>query len=304
MNDEGVGIAGWLLADLALVLAIVFLAFTPAALTDDSEFVEVTPTPTPTPMPEPTVASPVILDIGCAATAGREESIAVRCEPDIGGGAVASYRWEADRGSRGTSRHSHYFAATFDEPGAVRLTVSNDSGEHSATFAVLAPLSRVVDTERECSDVQTDFRFSQIVLQGADPDDVAWGDIRRGRVREDVIKSNELDRLRDIDEGWADTGAEAFLREKRREGLRIALVETFSNAGDRSVELSQNVNNALFKGLRGAGIDILRDADHLSGAGDERWKWFGDYLATRALDPGEVRINLYFVKPFDDEDCE
>ena len=60
MNDEGVGIAGWLLADLALVLAIVFLAFTPAALSDDSDIVEATATPTPTPTPEPTIAAPVI----------------------------------------------------------------------------------------------------------------------------------------------------------------------------------------------------------------------------------------------------
>ena len=37
MNDEGIGIAGWLLADLVLVLAIVFLAFTPAALSGDAE---------------------------------------------------------------------------------------------------------------------------------------------------------------------------------------------------------------------------------------------------------------------------
>ena len=34
----------------------------------------------------------------------------------------------------------------------------------------------------------------------------------------------------------------------------------------------------------------------------QRWKWFGDYLA-RGLDPGEVRLNLYFVRPSDSEDC-
>ena len=54
MNDEGIGIAGWLLADLTLVLALIFLALVPGRPAESE-----TPIPTPTPTPTPTAtASP------------------------------------------------------------------------------------------------------------------------------------------------------------------------------------------------------------------------------------------------------
>ena len=160
MNDEGVGIAGWLLADLALVLAIVFLAFTPAALSDDLDIVEATPTP------EPTVAAPVILDLGCKEEEQPAEVIAIRCEPLLGGGEIDSYRWEADGGRARGYAGSHSFAASFAGAGAVRLTAANAGGEHSAAFPVLPPPVPVPPPPVPVpvgSEVLTDFRFDQIV---------------------------------------------------------------------------------------------------------------------------------------------
>lgn len=58
MDDEGIGIAGWLFADLMLVLALVFVAV--GRDDDEAEAVAPTPTPvatataTPTPSPTPT----------------------------------------------------------------------------------------------------------------------------------------------------------------------------------------------------------------------------------------------------------
>ncbi len=58
MDDEGIGIAGWLFADLMLVLALVFVAV--GRGDDEAEAVAPTPTPvatataTPTPSPTPT----------------------------------------------------------------------------------------------------------------------------------------------------------------------------------------------------------------------------------------------------------
>ena len=369
MNDESIAIAGWLLADLVLVLALLFLALTPgrdatattiaapvildigcvfgasdgeirvsctpeigggaassfqwvvargapagpsAAATFEASFegagavgltvsndggvhratFPVLPSPTATP-----IAAPVILDIGCVADTSDGQTN-VTCTPQLGGDAPSSYEWTAERGLARSYESSERFTASFTKPGAVTLTVSNDSGQHRTDFAVLPPAAAVVLPRPECSDVQTDFRFAQIVLDGAARGAVTWDDIASGRVRENLIKSQELE---DIESGeWSDLPAEEFLREKLREQLRIALVETFSNAPvGSSVELSKEVNDVFHQGLRDAGIEILRGAP-----AEGRWEWFGDYLATRALRPGEVRLNLYFVKPFGDEDCQ
>ncbi len=388
MNDEGVGIAGWLLADLMLVLALVFLALTSGVLSADRD-PEATPVAAEPSVEAPLVEAPEILDLGCeqgervaglipvhceprlradeaqsyAWTAERGEPdagdassflanfkdagavrltvsneggddsaefavlpppaappiippvilnigcemeapggpaaggrINVRCTPEIGGDEPFLYKWTAERGEPDAGGASS-FLASFYESGAVTLTVSSDGSEHSAAFPVLLPRTAVVASAPECSEVQTDFRFAQIVLTGAALGAVDWDEIANSQVREDVIKSAELDKIGDGD--WSDSRAEAFLREKLAEGLRIALVETFAHEPDGNhVDLARHVNDAFSEGLRRAGIDILRDAP-----AEGRWEWFGDYLAPKALVSQEVRLNLYFVKPFDDEDC-
>ena len=126
VKDEGIGIAGWLLADLVLVLAIVFLAFTPAAL-DDSDVAAAT------------VDAPLILDIGCVEAEQDGRWMLVRCEPVLDGGDVAKYGWEADGGQENSSPVGAYFGARFADVGAVRLTVANAAGAHSAQFLVRPP---------------------------------------------------------------------------------------------------------------------------------------------------------------------
>ena len=236
MNDESIAIAGWLLADLVLVLALLFLALTPGrdatattiaapvildigcvfgasdgeirvsctpeigggaassfqwvvargapagpsdAATFEASFegagavgltvsndggvhratFPVLPSPTATP-----IAAPVILDIGCVADTSDGQTN-VTCTPQLGGDAPSSYEWTAERGLARSYESSERFTASFTKPGAVTLTVSNDSGQHRTDFAVLPPAT-VVLPPPECSDVQTDFRFAQIVLDG------------------------------------------------------------------------------------------------------------------------------------------
>lgn len=290
MNDEGVGIAGWLLADLMLVLALIFLALTSDVLSADRD-PEATPVAAEPSVEAPPVEAPEILDLGCEQGERVAGLIPVHCEPRLRVDEAQSYAWTAVRGEPDAGDASS-FLANFKDAGAVRLTVSNEGGEDSAEFAVLPPVSAP-----ECSEVQTDFRFAQIVLTGAALGAVDWDEIANSQVREDVIKSAELDKIGDGD--WSDSRAEAFLGEKLAEGLRIALVETFAHEPDGNhVDLARHVNDAFSEGLRRAGIDILRDAP-----AEGRWEWFGDYLAPKALVSQEVRLNLYFVKPFDDEDC-
>ena len=298
MNDEGIGIAGWLLADLMLVLALLFLAFTPAR--DASATIDV-PATTPTTgaatavTAEP-LAAPLILDIGCEVDRPAGDHADVTCTPQVAGGKASRYGWAAERGEPVGTERARTFRASFEEAGAVTLTISNSGGEHSAAFPVL-PAATAASLGPDCSDVQTDFRFAQIVLSGARTGAVSWQDIAKGQVRENVIKSSELDDLGD-DTEWSDSLAGPFLWEKLGEGLRIALVETFSNApGGNHVQLSREVNDVFYDGVQAAGIDIFRAPPD-----EGRWKWFGDYLAARTLESGEVRLNLYFVKPFDD-DC-
>ena len=293
MNDEGVGIAGWLLADLALVLAIVFLAFTPAALSDDSDIVEATATPTPTPTPEPTIAAPVILDLGCKGDEQAAEVIAIRCEPLFGGGEVDSYRWEAEGGRARGYIGGSSFAASFAGAGAVRLTAANAGGEHSAAFPVLPPPVPVPVG----SEVLTDFRFDQIVLENARLGAVAWADIKAGGVRENLIKREEDEPRSDAWSSGRDV--EDLLRAKRDQGLRIALVETFAHERSTGhVALAREVNDVFYEGLVAAGMgDIFVDCVA------PRENWFADYLNTSRLRAGEVRINVFFVRPRADAGC-
>ena len=237
MNDESIAIAGWLLADLVLVLALLFLALTPGrdaaattiaapvildigcalsasdgeirvsctpeigggaassfqwvvargapagpsdAATFEASFegagavgltvsndggvhratFPVLPSPTATP-----IAAPVILDIGCVADTSDGQTN-VTCTPQLGGDAPSSYEWTAERGLARSYGSSERFTASFTEPGAVTLTVSNDSGQHRTAFAVLPPAAAVVLPRPECSDVQTDFRFARSCWTG------------------------------------------------------------------------------------------------------------------------------------------
>lgn len=293
MNDEGVGIAGWLLADLALVLAIVFLAFTPAALSDDPEV----PEPTPTAEPEPIVAPPVILDIGCEATGAPDGSISVRCEPEVDGGD-ALFEWHPVRGRARSSRQSPTFSASFAEAGAVRLTVTNASGTRSAEFAVLPP-SPPSQSAASANLVLDSFRFDQIVFCGAIRHQVDWKQISTGRVRENVSKDEELSGEWC---GSGDGGALTFLRRKQKEGYRIAMVETFSNLNRTlNTELSDEVNGEFYTGLAMA---LDADVGDIFVECNPRERWFARYASTNSLDPGEVRINIFFVRRNADEDCE
>ena len=63
MNDEGIGIAGWLLADLTLVLALIFLALVPGRAAEP-ETPMPTPTPTVTASPTPTPTPEALPDPG------------------------------------------------------------------------------------------------------------------------------------------------------------------------------------------------------------------------------------------------
>ena len=309
MNDEGVGIAGWLLADLVLVLAIVFLAFTPAALSDDSA--------KPTPTPEPTVAPPVIDRIGCEKDDQEDGSIAVLCEPELSGGDVGTYRWEAERGWARRWTGGDSFSASFGGAGAVDLTVTNAGGEHSAAFPVLPPPVR----SPEGSEVLTDFRFDQIVLEGMAINKVTWErtekiegiaesqtirqDLKKGQ--EDVKKSEWCPQESESGCPTMDTTVRDFLQDKYDMGLRIALVETFAHAPTDGghVKLARAVNDAFFEGITakpedgGMGMEDLFIACQSA-----REDWFADYLDRVALGEGEVRINVFFVTPSSYTGCE
>lgn len=238
MDDEGLGIAGWLFADLVLVLALVFVAVSWAD--DEADAIEpvaaTTPTPTPTPSPTPT-PTPTPAPTATATPMPTPE-----------------------------------------------------------------PTPTPTPTPEPSCRYESDFRFDQIVLRGVTRASVTGSVIfETGNVREDLSKSEEFDDLRphDWDSANPPNRVLPFLWERQTSGFRIALVETFSHDRDGAhIELSEKVNKALFEGLeeRFATAGILAAADVPETS-------TGDYLATRTFERGEVRINLFFVKP-PDEDCE
>ena len=103
--------------------------------------------------------------------------------------------------------------------------------------------------------------------------------------------------------GEAEGSVADFLRAKLDEGLRIALIETFSNEpGGRHQKLSDQVNTALYDGILDALYDERRGVTAFFVDCDAREKWFASYRDT-TFDEDEVRINLYFVRPQSDALC-
>ena len=224
MDDEGIGIAGWLFADLMLVLALVFVAV--GRGDDEAEAVAPTPvaTATATPTPSPTLA-----------------------------------------------------------PTPTPTPTATPTPTPTPTPSCL---------------YESNFRFDQIVLRDVTRGNVKGPLILSGYVREDLEKTEE---------GIVWTPSESssralpFLRERQRDGFRIALVETFSRERQGAhVALSREVNSVLFATLASAfpsSIPIFTDPESV-----QRDRT-GAYLWVTNFEPGEVRINLFFVKP-PDEDCE
>lgn len=285
MNDEGIGIAGWLLADLTLVLALIFLALVPG---------REAATGSPPPPTEP----PAIADIGCRQDGGAAP--VVTCEPRVEGERPLRYEWEVERGAARGGLAAESLTAEFAGAGWVRLVVANEGGKSQPrTYPVLPEPAATPTPEPAPSELlyRAEFRFDQLVLSGIAGDRIASGAIPGARVRERLRKEQEDTRSAEIAErGWSELTAEELLRQRQADGYRIALIETFSHsaAADAHIALSRSVNEAFFAHLR----ERERPPDRcifLNGPAAVRDDWTAAYLDRTELDVGSSRINLYFV---------
>ena len=300
MNDEGIGIAGWLLADLTLVLALIFLALVPGRPAAQ----------------EPSVEPPVIADIGCRHPA--EAMPVVTCEPQVEGEGPLAFAWEVSAGGAPQgARDAATLTAAFGGAGWVRLVVSNEGGETYEMYDVIPPTPTPEPTP-EPGLPQADFSFDQLVLSGIGDDhstDALELAIADAEVRPGLSKSAESERDPETEDGVA---GEEWLRQKQERCLRIALVETFSRSGGgdnrfgAGVGLSEAVNEALFSWLgknensalpnRGIFYDPQPwDATiGLDDVRDKKTAAYYDSFDDRYGDP-QSRINLFFVK---DQACD
>ena len=299
MNDEGIGIAGWLLADLTLVLALIFLALVPGRAASPPSVVE----------------PPVITDIGCRHTA--EAMPVVTCQSRVEGEGL-SYRWEvSERGAPEGALDAATLRAAFAGAGWVRLVASNEGGETDETYPVIPPTPTPEPTP-EPGLPQADFSFDQLVLSGIGGDhstDALELAIADAEVRPGLSKSAESERDPETEDGVA---GEEWLRQKQERCLRIALVETFSRSGGgdnrfgAGVGLSEAVNEALFSYLGKNENSALPNRSifydpqpwdatiGLSDVRDKKTAAYYDSFDDRHGDP-ESRINLFFVK---DQTCD
>ena len=387
MNDESIAIAGWLLADLVLVLALLFLALTPgrdatattiaapvildigcvfgasagetsvictpeigggaassfqwatergapvgpsdaAAFEASFEGVgavvltvsndggahraafPVLPSPAATVIATPPIAAPVILDIGCVADTSDGQTN-VTCTPQLGGDAPSSHEWAAERGQHAGSINEPSFDAWFESAGAVRLTVSNESGSHSASFPVLPPTPTAV-VELASAEVLTDFRFDQIVLRDVQLGQADWTDIAGGRVRAGLIKSQELIKM-------TRSAGNGFQRPQHNPNRPTSSVRSWSRVcASRSSRPSRMSREALTAASRirsttrstkascrscMPGSTASACTTSSSTATPER---NGSLTtATPRSTRDEVRINIFFVRPSDtDKTCQ
>ena len=286
MNDEGIGIAGWLLADLTLVLALIFLALVPGRPAAQ----------------EPVVKPPVIAAIGCDHTA--EAMPVVTCKPDIKG-EVLAYEWEVSAGGTPEGAlDAPTLTAAFAGAGWVRLVASNEGGETDEMYDVIPPTPTPEPTP-ESGLLQADFRFDQLVLSGIGSGPVSGDEIAGARVREKLRKEQEDTKDVDIDD-FAVRAARSdqeqeyltvkeLLQKRQNEGYRIALIETFSHStgGDGThIQLSKDANEAFFEYLRGRNSPPDRCIFLNDDVSDD---WTANYRDRTNLARGSSRINLYFV---------
>jgi hypothetical protein len=278
MNDEGVGLAGWLMADLVLVLAFIFLAMVPGreALVGEALVGEAL-----------VVEAPSIIAIDCTPTEPAVTEL-VMCSPRVKGEKPFTYSWTVSgHGTPISERDESSFKAKFSAVGAITLVASNEKGGASPPFTlVVDPL--------ECTLI-TDFHFDQIVLTNIALGKVSWTDISTGRVSIDLSKDQEDENLNQRSElNWSDHKVSEYLRRQQKDGFQIALVETFAHSriDDMHRPLAKQINEAFFTGLDTRtslpNVEIFVDPEEALG------KWFAAYR-DESFPPGTARINLYFV---------
>lgn len=279
MNDEGVGLAGWLMADLVLVLALIFLAMVPGreALAVEALAVEA-----------PAVEAPIIRDIGCT-PAEPAVTVSVECFPDVDGGDEPfTYSWTvSDYGTPISAQDVSPFKAEFSAAGTIILVASNERGGASP------PVPFVVDP-LECTLV-TDFHFDQIVLTNIALGKVSWTDISTERVGIDLSKDQEDEDLNQRSElNWSDHNVSEYLRLQQEDGFQIALVETFAHSriDDMHRTLAKQINEAFFTGLDTR--TSLPNVEIFVNPEEALEKWFAAYR-DESFPLGTARINLYFV---------
>ena len=267
MNDEGVGVAGWLLADMTLVLALLFLSLVPSGASGAASV-------------------PVIGALGCS-----EDGAVLRCAPEVAGAGPLEFEWKLSASGRSgdLTAADGALEAFFDGSGWARLVVSGANGTSSpSTYGFDAP-------SVSGSLPEADFSFDQLVLDAGDRSAAGLAAaLGAADIRERVPKGNED--AASYEAAAAGTAAE-WLAGKRRDCLRIALVETFSRAGgganrvQAGVDLSREVNAAFFA------WPAVRDAFHGS-ADDVREARAAAYYSSFGGGAGgpESRINLFFVR--------
>ena len=272
MKDEGLGFAGWLLADLVLVLAIIFLAIVPG----DPE------------------AKPFVAPTWSEISEEISRSDLWRDTHFSGGFAADGYpapSFKVVDGSLPPGIHLDEAHGLLhgrpEREGSFEFVVraSNQAGAADLPFDL-----RVRPPLDECRPTAS-FRFSQIVVPYAQ--NASWQVLFAGRVRQELTKADELAQVSPQELANMPVAVD-FLRQRQADGYQIALVETFG--GNPGVPLASAVNNELAEALRvqfpdsPTGVAFLLDPDA------PRQQWSADYLATTALAAGEARINIYFMK--------
>jgi len=271
VKDEGLGFAGWLLADLVLVLAIIFLAIVPG---DPEAIPHVAPAWTE--ISEEISRSDLRRDAVFSGGFAADGYPAPRFEVVDGSLPPGIQLDEAHGLLHGRPEQEGTFAFV--------VRASNAAGFADLTFGL-----RVRPPENQCRP-EASFEFDQIVVpnaQGAD-----WRQLLTGRVRQGLTKADELapvaaQELIDMPD------AMEFLIARRANGYQVALVETFG--GSPNTALAGAVNDELAVALRAEFLDSPSDVAFLLHPDAPRRQWSADYLAN-SIPPGSARINLYFVK--------
>jgi len=293
MDADSNYFSGWLMADLLLVLAIIFLIMVPGSPAKEVLAIEDSTT-------APEWIKTDIKPIELGSTDPYEDRVHAIGNPipkyEITSGSLPS--------GIDIDKEDGVLKGTALQKGQYQFTISaiNSIGQIHSNYQISIneapptpvpekpPEKPLDDLSSRCEPTGT-FSFDQIKIK---PNPMpSWEDILEGYVQENLDKSQEMDPVTNPDDLQR---AKNFLEKKFNEDAKIALVETFVGipTPPYSAQIARDVNELLEEELAKQFPGILLHKD-------KGWeKWAADYFST-VIEKDEIRINLFFVNPLPKE---
>jgi len=284
MKDEGIGLAGWLLADVVLVLAVFFLALAPGGTNESAPVFE------DRALGDLTLDEPFEGGVRASGFPPPEYQVDGSLPPGLwlnsGTGLVSGTPTEAGEFAFTLVATNHIAAGTATDRVDMRVQVRGAGCQPRAEFHVDQVF---IENPARAAEI-----LGQVLARGGQEADAApsiWDEvIALGLVTEGLNKQDADNPSVGV-AVIARQRAGEFFQDRHRNGFQIGLVETF--VGARDPALARILNNALMQHFSQQSHEFPDFLLH----GEEARRWASDFKDERPAVQGRAFINVFFVQP-------